>query len=267
LVKRLALFSVLALVPAAANAQWAVVDAGALVRLGKEIGLSQQQLAEIMKDTKIAMEALTVYQDTRAAINYMNSGMGMKQAFLGAGVQFVGARYGNDWGETAGWSATLATGGAQSAAAWTNSGIQVSGHLADAMKTPEERAQYAQIQLADGIGPSSMDASGACAAWENNAAMGFTGLMKLAADTSKLANSLGVQGGIANLFRANQAQRDRCIHQMQQAELQIKMAEMQRQRNADVALFNRQVEQEAAVAHAPVNNGNDPNKFATEVIP
>jgi hypothetical protein len=76
-----------------------------------------------------------------------------------------------------------------------------------------------------------------------NAGPGILALLKLAQDSSKLMNSLGVQTSIANLLKASQMNSDKCHLQMQQALLQVQMTQIMRQRNDDVIVLNRAADQ------------------------
>jgi hypothetical protein len=247
-------------------AQLAVVDGPALASLGKQLGMNKVQVAQMAKDIQIAAQSLVVMQDSYAAMQYLNSGMAVKNTFLSAAPAFIGAKFGNQWGETAGWGESVVFGGPKSSAAWINSGVQLSTHAAMAMNDPYQKNTMAQIDLADSFGTRGLDASGACASWMTNAGPGVAALLKLAQDSSKLMNSLGVQGGISNLLKSVQMNSDRCHLQMLQAQIQIQLAQLMRQRNEDVITLNRAADQDFIVSNSPVFNGSDPVKFQLGVI-
>ena len=75
-----------------------MVDAESIADLGKQIGLTQTQIAQMAKDLQIATQGLMVMQDSYAAMQYLNSGMAIKNTFLSAAPAFLGARYGTSGG-------------------------------------------------------------------------------------------------------------------------------------------------------------------------
>ncbi|HEX4772249.1 MAG TPA: hypothetical protein VH351_15540 [Bryobacteraceae bacterium] len=247
-------------------AQIATVDAAAVASLGKQLGLSHVQIAQMAKDLQIATQGLMVMQDSYAAMQYLNSGMAIKNTFLSAGPAFIGARYGNQWGETAQWGLAMTTGGPKSYTAWINSAVQLSPHL-NLATDPNYKNTLAQVELADAFGGHGLDASGACASWMTNAGSGILALLKLAQDSSKLMNSLGVQTSIANLLKASQMNSDKCHLQMQQALLQVQMTQTMRQRNEDVIVINRAADQAYIQSTEQVFNLSDPVQFANTVFP
>jgi hypothetical protein len=96
---------------------------------------------------------------------------------------------------------------------------------------------------------------------------GILALLKLAQDGSKLMNSLGVQTSIANLLKATEMNADKCHLEMQQALLQVQMAQMMRQRNEDAIVINRAADQANLMSTEPVFNLSDPVQFANTVFP
>ena len=160
----------------------------------------------------------------------------------------------------------MTTGGRQSYTAWSNSAVQLSPHL-NLATDPNYKNTLAQVELADAFGGHGLDASGACASWMTNAGPGILALLKLAQDSSKLMNSLGVQTSIANLLKASQMNADKCHLQMQQALLQVQMTQIMRQRNEDAIVINRAVDQAYVMSTEPVFNLSDPVQFAKTVFP
>jgi hypothetical protein len=59
---------------------------------------------------------------------------------------------------------------------------------------------------------------------------------------------------------------DRCHLQMLQAQIQVQLAQLMRQRNEDVIVLNRAADQDFIATNSPVFNGSDPVKFQLGTI-
>lgn len=255
-----------------------VVGLAVVTPPAKAFFLDPSVIQEILILTRIYTNAVQQYNELRLEANQIISDakhFSVKGFLRSAGNSFlIAARTQNTHGETATWDERIngsnTPSHADSSGTWKDATVAIKNDpylSAQPLGSSTRLANLAAIEIADSAGTSALTTLGQTSQAQQLADRALTNIEQLSQDTGNGTNSIGEQ---LNLISSGNVQNLRYLQTLitlQKAQLQIDVAQVkiERDKEADVANFNTDVDNE--FANTPAEWGNAAQTFEQERIP